>query len=203
MTPRGLFVAFEGIDASGKSTQARRVATDRGALFAFEPGDSPLGVELRRWVLDATAPMDPSTEALLMLADRSHHARRVIEPALVAGHSVVCDRYYPSSLAYQGYGRGVNLEQLHAATALAIDTCRPDLIVLLDVSIDVANERRARDHEDRFESADVDFHERVRAGYLALAASDTTPWVVIDGNGDVERVNELVDECVAGLPWPA
>lgn len=202
MTPRGLFVAFEGIDASGKSTQARRVARDRGALFAFEPGDSPLGVELRRWLLDATAPMDPGTEALLMLADRSHHARRVIEPTLSSGQSVVSDRYYPSSLAYQGYGRGVNLEQLRAATALAIGECRPDLIVLLDVSIDVANERRVRDHEDRFESADADFHERVRAGYLDLAASDTTPWVVLDGSDDMERVNARVDECVAELPWP-
>ncbi len=203
MTRRGLFVAFEGIDASGKSTQARRVAKDRGALFAFEPGDTPLGVELRRWVLDATAPMDPGTEALVMLADRSHHARRVLEPALASGRNVVCDRYYPSSLAYQGYGRGVNLEHLRAATALAIGACRPDLIVLLDVSIDVANERRARDHEDRFESADADFHERVRAGYLALAQNDTTPWVVVNGDDDFERVNARVDECVAELPWPA
>ncbi|MDE3223294.1 MAG: dTMP kinase, partial [Acidobacteriota bacterium] len=114
MSARGVFVAFEGVDASGKSTQARRVATSHDALFTFEPGDSVLGVELRRWLLDAAIPMDPETEALLMLSDRSHHARRVIAPALAQGRSVVTDRYYPSSLAYQGYGRGVDLARLRA-----------------------------------------------------------------------------------------
>ena len=202
MSPRGLFVAFEGIDASGKSTQARRVAAERGALFTFEPGDSPLGVELRSWLLDAATPMDPETEALLMLADRSHHARRVIAPALAQGRAVVSDRYYPSSLAYQGYGRGVDLELLRAATDLAIAQCRPDLIVLLDVSLEVANERRARDHEDRFESADWHFHERVRAGYLELARSDPTPWIVIDANADHDELGARVDEVLATLAWP-
>ncbi|HVB18908.1 MAG TPA: dTMP kinase [Acidimicrobiales bacterium] len=203
MKQRGLFVAFEGVDASGKSTQARRVATQRGALFAFEPGDSPLGVELRAWLLNAATPMDPETEALLMLADRSHHARRVIEPALSSGRTVVTDRYYPSSLAYQGYGRGVDLELLRVATELAIGDCRPDLIVLLDVSLETANERRVRDHDDRFESADGAFHERVRAGYLDLAHNDATPWVVIDANADHDDVSARVDEALRALPWPA
>jgi len=200
---RGPFVAFEGVDASGKSTQARRAASKRAALFAFEPGDSPLGVELRGWLLNAATPMDPETEALLMLADRSHHARRVIEPTLASGRAVITDRYYPSSLAYQGYGRGVDLGLLRVATQLAIGDCRPDLIVLLDVSLETANERRVRDHEDRFESADAAFHERVRAGYLELAQSDTTPWVVIDANVHRDEVSARVDEALDALTWPA
>jgi dTMP kinase len=203
VSARGVFVAFEGVDASGKSTQARRVAARHDALFTFEPGDSALGVELRRWLLDAAIPMDPETEALLMLSDRSHHARRVIAPALAAGRNVVCDRYYPSSLAYQGYGRGVDLARLRAATELAIGDCLPDVVVLLDVSLDVANERRARNHEDRFESADLAFHERVRAGYLALAAHDVVPWVVVDANLERADLDARVDDALANLAWTA
>ena len=153
---RGTFVVFEGIDASGKSTQARRVAELRDAHFTFEPGDTPLGVDLRRWVLDAATPMTPITEALLMLADRSHHVRTVIEPTLASGRSVVSDRYFASTLAYQGYGRGVDLARLEAATELAIGGCLPDMTVLIDTPLDVANERRAPDVRDRFESADLD-----------------------------------------------
>ena len=199
---RGRFVVFEGIDASGKSTQARRVAEDRGARFTFEPGDTPLGADLRRWLLDASAPMSPVTESLLMLADRSHHAATVIEPELAAGRPVVSDRYWASSIAYQGYGRGVDLALLRAATELAIGECQPDVTILLDVSVEVADERRRRDHRDRFESADVAFHERVRAGYLELAASDPAHWRVIDGSGNVETVSFAVESVLAETVWP-
>jgi dTMP kinase len=175
---RGSFVVFEGIDASGKSTQARRVAELHDAHFTFEPGDTPLGVDLRRWVLDAATPMTPITEALLMLADRSHHVRTVIEPMLARGRSVVSDRYFASTLAYQGYGRGVDLDRL-----------------------EVANERRAPDVRDRFESADLDFHQRVRDGYLAIAAKWGERWCVIDGSHSESEVAALVDERLASLPW--
>lgn len=202
MTNPGPFVVFEGIDACGKSTQARRVAERHGALFTFEPGDSPMGVDLRRWLLDARTPMSPATEALLMLADRSHHVHTLIEPALAQGRAVVSDRFYGSTLAYQGYGRGVDLADLVAATDLAIGACRPDLTVLIDVTLDVANERRARDHKDRFESADLAFHERVREGYLEIAASDAERWCVVDGSGDERTVAEFVDQLVDRLAWP-
>ncbi len=198
---RGRFVVFEGIDASGKSTQARRVAEDRGARFTFEPGDTPLGADLRRWLLDASAPMSPVTESLLMLADRSHHAATVIEPELAAGRPVVSDRYWASSIAYQGYGGGVDLALLHAATELAIGDCRPDVTVLLDVPVEVADERRLRDHRDRFESADVAFHERVRAGYLELAAADPAHWRVVNGADDLATVSSAVDAVLAEV-WP-
>ena len=198
---RGLFVVFEGIDASGKSTQARRVAELRDAHFTFEPGDTPLGVDLRRWVLDAATPMTPVTEALLMLADRSHHVRSLIEPTLASGRSVVCDRYFASTLAYQGYGRGVDLARLEAATELAIGGCLPDRTVLIDTPLVVANERRAPDVRDRFESADLEFHERVRDGYLAIAAKWGERWCVIDGSGSEADVAALVGERLSSLPW--
>lgn len=198
---RGLFLVFEGIDASGKSTQARRIAELRGAHFGFEPGDTPLGVELRRWLLDASTPMRPETEALLMLSDRSHHVRTVIEPALSRGRDVVLDRYFASTLAYQGYGRGVDQTDLRAATNLAIGTCQPDLTVLIDVDLEVANDRRARDAKDRFESADLDFHARVRQGYLDLAREFGDRWFVVDGSKPEDEVAAMLDERLADLAW--
>jgi dTMP kinase len=198
---RGLFIVFEGGDASGKSTQARRSADRYDARFTFEPGDTPLGVDLRRWVLDVATPMTPNTEALLMLADRSHHVRTVIEPTLASGRSVVCDRFFASTLAYQGYGRGVSLEQLHAATNLAIDTCRPDLTILIDLALEVANERRTFDARDRFESADFEFHQKVRDGYLVMAEIYGDQWFVVDGSQDEDAVAAQVDERLASLPW--
>ncbi|HWD96854.1 MAG TPA: dTMP kinase [Acidimicrobiales bacterium] len=199
MSQRGTFLVFEGIDVSGKSTQARRVAELHDALFTFEPGDTPLGVDLRHWVLDAATPMNPATEALLMLADRAHHVHSVIEPALARGHAVVSDRYYASTLAYQGYGRGVDLARLQSASELAIGTCRADATILLDIPLEVVNERRAHDEKDRFESADLAFHERVRQGYLELA--NELSWIVIDGARSTDEVAQEIDERVAHLPW--
>jgi dTMP kinase len=197
----GLFVVFEGIDGCGKSTQARRVAQSRNAFFVFEPGDTPVGVDLRHWILDAATPMTPATEALLLLADRSHHVYSVIEPALASGRSVVADRFYASTLAYQGYGRGVDLEELRAATDLAIGDCRPDLTVLIDLAPSVANERRAPDQRDRFESAELAFHDRVRQGYLDLASEDEVGWFVVDGSGLFAEVAAVIDERLAQLRW--
>ena len=199
MTQRGTFLVFEGIDVSGKSTQARRLAQRHDALFTFEPGDTPLGVELRRWLLDAAAPMSPVTEALLMLSDRSHHVASVIEPALREGRSVVSDRFFASTLAYQGYGRGVNLALLQSASDLAIGATRADVTILLDVPMEVVNERRAHDQRDRFESADAAFHERVRKGYLELAERDG--WIVVDGSPSPDEVAEVIDQRIAHLPW--
>ena len=198
---RGLFVVFEGIDASGKSTQARRVAELRDAHFTFEPGDTPLGVDLRRWVLDASTPMTPITEALLMLADRSHHVRTVIEPTLENGGSIVSDRYFASTLAYQGYGRGVDLGRLEAATELAIGSCLPDMTILIDTPPELANDRRAPDSRDRFESADLSFHQRVREGYLEIAHKWEGRWCVIDGSKSEEEVADAVDDRLTSLRW--
>jgi dTMP kinase len=196
---RGFFLAFEGIDVSGKSTQARRIAARYDALLTFEPGDTALGQELRRWVLDVAMPMNPSTEALIMLTDRSHHVHSVIAPALEAGRSVVCDRFYASTLAYQGYGRGVDLGLLRAASELAVGSCLPNLTILLDVPVEVVNERRAHDAKDRFEAEELAFHQRVRDGYLELAEENA--WTVVDGARSEVDVARAIDERVADLPW--
>ena len=156
---------------------------------------------MRRWLLDASAPMTPVTEALMMLADRSHHVATVIEPSLAAGTHVMADRFYASTLAYQGYGRGVDLADLQAATELAIGTCRPDLTILIDIDVDTANERRTRNAEDRFESADVQFHERVREGYLIMAKSDPDHWFVVDGRTTPEEVAAAIDARLDALDW--
>ena len=198
---RGIFLVFEGIDASGKSTQAKRIAQERNALVTFEPGDTAVGKDLRRWLLDAATPMKPETEALLMTADRSHHVDTLIKPTLESAKSVVADRFYASTLAYQGYGRGVDLSQLRAATQLAIGDCLPDLTILIDLPVDVANERRERNAKDRFESSDIDFHNRVRSGYLELAKTDGVEWFVVDGTKSEAEVAALIDERLAALPW--
>jgi dTMP kinase len=198
---RGVFVAFEGIDASGKSTVAKIIAERYGATFTIEPGGTPLGVELRKWLLDAGTPMKPESEALLMLADRSHHVFELIEPTLASGQHIVADRYYASTLAYQGYGRGLNLAELQAATDLAIGSTLPDLTILIDLSVEAANERRERDTKDRFESADENFHERVRQGYLEMATTASEKWVVIDGDGTVDEVVARVEQELTLLPW--
>ncbi len=189
---RGRFIVFEGIDGCGKSTQARRFAEERGGRFAFEPGDTELGAQLRAWLLDAHFAMTPRVESLLMLADRSHHVSTVIEPTLDQGVDVLADRFFASTLAYQGYGRGVPLDDLRAATDLAIGECRPDLIVLLDVDVSVARARGALRDDDRFESVPGDFLERVRAGYLEMARTDPHQWEVIDGVGSEEEIAERI-----------
>ncbi len=198
--PAGIFLVFEGIDASGKSTQARRVATEANALFTFEPGDTAMGAELRRWLLDAATPMKPETEALLMLADRSHHVNNMIAPALSSGRHVVSDRFAGSTLAYQGYGRGVDLELLRAATDLAVGSCRPTLTILLDLPVAAAHARRAPSVSDRFESAELDFHERVRAGFLAQATAEN--WRVVDATASESDVAGEIDAHLRTLGWP-
>jgi dTMP kinase len=198
---RGLFLVFEGIDASGKSTQARRVAARHGAQFTFEPGDTPLGGDLRKWLLADPTPMRPETEALLMLADRSHHVANVIAPAVAAGRDIVSDRFFASTLAYQGYGRGVDLTDLRAATELAIGACAPDLTVLIDLDVECASERKARDARDRFETSDLAFHQRVRDGYLAMASEYGDAWFVVDGSRSEDDVAAEVELRVASLAW--
>lgn len=147
--------------------------------------------------------MVPETEALLMLADRSHHVDTVIRPTLASGQHVVSDRYFGSTLAYQGYGRGLALPPLLAATELALQGCRPDLTIVLDVPVAVAHVRRAPNRSDRFESADTAFHERVRDGFLQLASQFEDEWVVVDGSQSVDDVASDIATHLAAIGWPS
>ena len=195
----GHFIAFEGGEGSGKSTQARRLAERLGgrALFTFEPGDTPLGTELRRLVLDSRdLAITDRAEALLMAADRAQHVADVIEPALDAGRTVICDRFAGSSIAYQGHGRQLPAGEVEQLSRWATQGRWPDLIVLLEVLPEVAAPRLRRTR-DRLESAGDDFHRRVHDGYLLQAMEDPDRWVIVDGSAPEEEVAAAVWEVIS------
>jgi dTMP kinase len=197
----GLFIAFEGGEGVGKSTQITRAAAwlrDLGhdVVETREPGGTPLGQELRRLVLDRDGHVTPRAEALLYAADRAQHVDTVIRPALDVGRVVLTDRFVDSTLAYQGAGRG--LADARVITAWATGGLRPDLTVLLDLDPQIGLQRAgARASLDRLEAASLAFHEAVRGGFLALAAESPDGHVVIDAALDVDAVAELVREAIA------
>jgi dTMP kinase len=202
MGGRGRLIALEGIDGSGKTTQVRLLA-DQAEMagritVTSEPGATALGGELRSLLLHRhLPPVAERTEALLMAADRAQHMAEVVAPALAAGRWVVTDRFSGSTLAYQGYGRGLDLEELRRLVDWATGGIEPDLNVLVDVPVAVARARRPAGADDRLESLDGAFHDRVRHGYLALAAADPARWVVIDGTGAAPEVAGQVSGAVA------
>ena len=190
----GHFIAFEGGEGSGTSTQARRLAERLGtrALLTFEPGDSTLGAEVRRLLLDSPAlDITDRAEALLMAADRAQHVAEVIEPALAAGRTVICDRFAGSSIAYQGHGRQLPAGEVEQLSRWATQGRWPDLVVLLEVSPDVG-ERRLHRSRDRLESAGDAFHRRVHDGYLLQAMEDPDRWAIVDGTGSEDEVADAI-----------
>ncbi len=196
----GRFIAFEGGEASGKSTQAARLASALGARLTREPGGTELGQHIRELVLGAGGAegVGVRAEALLLAADRAQHVASVIRPALEAGRDVVTDRYAGSSLAYQGYGRGLDVADIRRLSDWASEGLWPDLVILLDVPPEVAQKRLAASGVglDRLEAAGDEFHQRVAAGFRALAAAWPETWRVIDGTGDVDQVSAEVIEIV-------
>ncbi|MDR1513027.1 MAG: dTMP kinase [Propionibacteriaceae bacterium] len=203
MTGPGLFVVFEGGDGAGKSTHAGLLADwlrGRGLTVCrtFEPGDTALGREIRRLVLDpASGDIAPRAEALLYAADKAHHVHAVVRPALARGEIVVCDRYVDSMVAYQGAGRVLAPDEVAQVARWGTDGLRPDLTILLDVDVAVALGEK-EDH-DRLEQAGTDFHERVREFYLQLAAADPGRYLVVDSRRPKEAVAETIQERVAAL----
>ena len=189
---RARFIVFEGGEGCGKSTQSERLAKRIGALLTRQPGGTAIGAELRSMLLDpANTSMADRTEALLMAADRAQHAAEVIRPALDAGQHVVCDRYAYSSVAYQGYGRGLDPGEIASMSLWATGDLVPNVVVLLDVDPTAAAARLGPDR-DRFEQADAAFHQRVRGGFLALAAADPDRWCVVDGAQSIDEVGAAV-----------
>jgi len=196
--PRGRFVAFEGGEASGKSTQAAALAARWGAMLTREPGGTAIGRLIRALVLDpANAALDPRAEALLVAADRAQHVREVVEPTLVAGRNVVSDRFSGSTLAYQGYGQGLDCDELSWLSTWASGGLEPDLVVLLDVDTSAATGRQQGQALDRLEARRPDFHDRVRAGYRSLAAADPHRWSVVDGSASAHEVAARVWDAVS------
>jgi dTMP kinase len=198
MAARGRLLALEGIDGSGKSTQARALADALGARLTHEPGATLLGQALRRILLDPDEPvLAPRTEALLMAADRAEHVATVVEPALAAGTWVVSDRYSGSTIAYQGYGRGLPADELATLVAFAAGGLAADLSILVDVEVDVAAVRlSATGAGDRLERLGTDFASRVREGFLTQAVADPEHWLVVDGTEDVAALTAHIVEAV-------
>jgi dTMP kinase len=194
---RGRLIAFEGIDGCGKSTQAALLAEHLQATLSFEPGATTLGASLRTLLLDPSLPaVAPRAEALLMAADRAQHVAEVVEPALAAGTWVVTDRFSGSTYAYQGYGRGMDLEELRWLVRWATEGLQPDLTVLIEVPVTTAVERRSGVRSDRFEALGREFQQRVAEGFHQLATEDPATWAVIDGTRPVDEVFAAVASAV-------
>ncbi len=200
----GRLISLEGIDGCGKSTQARRLSERSGAIMTFEPGATRLGSTLRRLLLDHDQPpVGERAEALLMAADRAQHVAEVVRPALDRGAWVVSDRFSASTLAYQGYGRGLDLSELGRLIHWATAGLHPDVTVLIDVPVELAFERRTGSTGDRLEREGDAFLRRVADGYRCLAAEAATPWLVVDGTGSEEEVAAAVWSGVIEVLGPA
>lgn len=194
---RGRFIAFEGGEACGKSTQSARLATALDAILTREPGGTTIGAQLRAVLLDQrTVGLADRAEALLMAADRAQHVAEVIEPALAAGRHVVTDRFAGSSIAYQGHGRGLPVPEIRDLSMWATAGVWPDLVILLDVP-EAEADRRLGSARDRMESEPAAFHAAVIEGFRAQAIAEPERWVVIDGSPSIDEVSAAVFAAVA------
>ncbi len=201
-----MFITFEGPDGSGKTTQARLLAEHlrrRGytVVLTREPGGTPIGDQIRAILHDPrNTAMDARAEILLFSASRAQHVARLIRPALARGEIVISDRYADSTLAYQGYGRGLDLERLREITAFATGGLKPSLTLYLDIAPqDGLRRRRLGGGEwTRLDAEALEFHERVRAGYEALARLEPERWVRVDAARPVEEIQEEIRAIVEG-----
>jgi dTMP kinase len=192
-----LYVAFEGAEGCGKSTQAALLADALGAVLTRETGGTDVGQRLRQILHDVgVIDLDDRAELLIVAADRAQHIARVVRPALDAGQPVVSDRSVYSALAYQGYGRGLDVEEIRRINDWAMRGVWPTLVVLLDAPTDVLAARLHGRDLDRFERAGEDFHERVIDAYRRMADDDPERWVVIAAAGDRDKIAARVLEAV-------
>ncbi|PKB65578.1 MAG: dTMP kinase [SAR202 cluster bacterium Io17-Chloro-G3] len=199
----GVFIVLEGGDGSGKTTQAKalyRRLLFRGypALLTQEPGGTVLGERVRRIIKGHTA-VTPLAWLFLFSAARAQLLKEVIHPALEQGVAVVCDRYTPSTIAYQGYGHGLELATVRQVIDATTNGFESDIVVFLDSSPDVGLTRKKGQNGDRFDSEDTEFHNRVRHGYLDLASKDSHRWMVVDAGLPIEQVADQIWERVAPL----
>ncbi len=217
-----MFITFEGIEGSGKSTQCARLKArldqvgPQPVLLTREPGGSALGKDLRTILLDpARTAICSQAELFLYLADRAQHVQEIIAPALKSGRLVIADRFCDSTLAYQGYGRGLDPGALKQLNAFAVQGLQPDLTVLIDLPAEIGlaramarnQENRRSADEGRFEAEALDFHQRVRRGFLELAAREPERFQTVDGTGDRDEVFQALCEklrsVLPGLNGPA
>lgn len=191
------YVAFEGIEGCGKSTQAARLADDIGATLTRETGGTEIGARIRDVLHDpANTHLSPVAEALLIAGDRAQHASEVLHPALSGGRNVVSDRSVHSSIAYQGHGRGLDLDMLHTINDWALAGRWPDLVILLDIDHATAMARLGSRSLDRFEREDAGFFDRVVRGFRTMASNDPERWVVVDGRLPADQLAAMVRDVV-------
>jgi len=195
---RGLFISLEGGEGSGKSTQAQALkalveGAGRSVTVTREPAGCPLGRRARELLSDPSLELDPRSELFLFVAARAEHAAEVIRPALEHGDVVICDRFGDSSVAYQGYGRGLSVEDVQLANRIATQGLVPDLTVLLDVPVETGLGRKAGEKvPDRIGQEGAEFHERVRQGYLAMAGEEPQRFLVVDGTIPPEEITRAI-----------
>ncbi|HJV65892.1 MAG TPA: dTMP kinase [Geomonas sp.] len=207
----GFFITFEGVEGCGKTTQMRLLkerlqAAGEEVTATREPGGCPIADKIRAILLDAeNSAIVPLAELLLYAAARAQHVQEVISPALARGEIVLCDRFTDATVAYQGHGRELDIAVIDQLNALATGGVQPELTVLIDCPVEVGLSRALARiealhsaREERFERESVLFHERVRAGYLKLAADFPDRFVVVDGSGDVTQTEQLVLSALAG-----
>ena len=195
---KGLFITFEGGDGCGKTTQIKLLdeyLRSKGytTLVTREPGAKGLGVKLREILLNYDGEVSPTCESFLFLADRAQHVDCIIKPALKEGVIVLCDRHTDSTVAYQGYGRGLDIEQIHKLNNIATGGLKPDVTIVLDVDVETSQQRVGKD-KDRMESAGVEFFERVRKGFLEIAKQEPQRVKVVDSTKSIEKIhNEILE----------
>lgn len=199
-----LFITFEGGEGCGKSVQARtlyrrlsKLATP--VLLIHEPGGTPLGEKVRRLLKRARADISPLTELLLFNASRSQLVADIILPNLKQGKVVICDRFADSTVAYQGYGRGLDLATIREINRMATQGLKPDLTILLNVPPEVGLARKGKGSPDRFEQENLAFHRRVNKGFLKLAKAEPDRWLVLDAIQPRNKISDLIWQKVSQL----
>ncbi len=189
---KGLFITLEGADGSGKSTQLEKIAqylqeNNLDYIITRDPGGTELGCKIREILLNYNGDVSDNCELFLYLADRAQHIDMKILPAVQQGKIVVCDRHVDSTVAYQGYGRGLDVEKINLLNNIVTQAIKPDLTLLFDVDTETAS-KRVGNNKDRLESLSLDFHKKVRFGYLEIAKQEPDRVKVINANNDIETV---------------
>lgn len=200
---KGLFITFEGADGSGKTTQLNNIKSfleEKGfdVVVTREPGALEIGQKIRNILLHHDGVVADRCEMFLFLADRAQHIETFIKPSIEQGKIVLCDRHTDSTIAYQGYGRGQDIKLLNELNAIAVNSIKPDLTLVFDVSTEVAQERVGSE-KDRMESAGIEFHKKVRNGYLELQKQEPDRIKLVNANNSIEQVFEDTKEIVTKL----
>ncbi len=193
---KGLFITFEGIDGCGKTTQIKLLKEyfekqNKTVLLTREPGAKGLGEKLREILLNYNGEVSSNCESFLFLADRAQHIDTIIKPAIERGEIVLCDRHTDSTIAYQGYGRGVDIEEITMLNNIATGNTKPDITFIFDIDIDTSMSRVGKE-KDRMESAGIEFFKRVREGYLCIAKSEPDRVKLINGNDSIEHIHSQI-----------